>query len=315
MILCGISLLLNALLFVNRPESRKPHTFEKQSSFRKNRLDSSEQFPFLSKRIFVENQNDILLNFLPLRYALQKYVASATDERIGLYFEYLPSGASIGVNEKMEIESASLLKIPVVMAMYYLIETNQIARDEVIELKKDQLSQKFGSLWKRGAGAKITAIEAIRYALTESDNTATRALLSLLPDDAIKTVFDSIDIPFLSDHGIVRVSPKNYTSVLRSLYLSSFLKEESSNEILDLLTQSTFDDQIRAGVPQPIKVAHKIGVYDELSAYSDCGIVFLPSRPYSLCIIGYGDKARMGEHMRTISLMIYQYVTAVSSRS
>lgn len=33
-------------------------------------IETQEEFPYLSKRIFVEDQNDILINFIPLRTKL-----------------------------------------------------------------------------------------------------------------------------------------------------------------------------------------------------------------------------------------------------
>ena len=68
-----------------------------------------ENYPFLSKRIFTESQNDILINFTPLRQAVRDYVAKQNTE-IGVYFEYLPSGTSIGVNDQLEVNIASQLK-------------------------------------------------------------------------------------------------------------------------------------------------------------------------------------------------------------
>mgnify|MGYP001561090754 CR=1 FL=1 len=77
------------------------------------RAEKSE-YPFLAKRIFVEDPNDMIINFVPLRQQLRDYVA-ASDFRIGVFFEYLPTGTSIGINEKEEFFRASLVKSPLIM--------------------------------------------------------------------------------------------------------------------------------------------------------------------------------------------------------
>ena len=161
----------------------------------------------------------------------------------------------------------------------------------------------------------MTVEETIRLSLVNSDNTASNILRSTIPALAIDRVFDSLDIPKDTKGVFHIISPKNYSSILRSLYLSSYLTEASSNEILGILTMTVFNDKIAAGVPKNIKVAHKIGVFstkDELEeTYGDCGIVYVPKRPYVICIMTKSNETESREHMQHISKMIYGYVTAV----
>src|SRR3972149_8866427 len=69
----------------------------------------TSNYPYISPRIFMQNRNDILINFIDLRMKLKNYVED-NNLPLGFYFEYLPSGNSIGVNEKEEFVLASLLK-------------------------------------------------------------------------------------------------------------------------------------------------------------------------------------------------------------
>jgi hypothetical protein len=50
-----------------------------------------------------------------------------------------------------------------------------------------------------------------------------------------------------------------------------------------LLLAICFGIGLPDGVPSNVKVAHKIG--ESLETYSDCGIVYYPGRPYSLCLM------------------------------
>ena len=126
--------------------------------------------------------------------------------------------------------------------------------------------------------------EAIRLSLVESDNTASSLLLSVAPS-SIDSVFDNLDIPKEKEGKYHIISPKNYSSIFRSLYLSSYLSRQSSNEILNILTQTIFNDKIAALPTKDIKVAHKIGVLNSVNSnetiYTDCGIVYVPNgRPH-----------------------------------
>jgi len=274
-----------------------------------------QKYPFLSKRIFAEHQNDLLINLIPLRTALREYVEKI-NRPIGIYFEYLPTGVSIGINEKDSFVMASLLKVPVVMAVYRQIELGNLTFDQQLTVAPEMIDEEFGKFWKKGAGIKISVREAIRLTLTKSDNTAKNVLFYNLPAGAIEDVFDNLDIPKETQEKLASVNPKNYTSMLRSLYLSAYLTKDHSNEILQLLSRTDFYDKLPAGVPQTIPVSHKIGVYapddPDRSLYSDCGIVYLPQRPYALCLMIRSDEDTARQVMKTVSKMIYKYISALN---
>ena len=69
------------------------------------KVDYQSLYPLLSKRIFIDNPNDSLINFYPLRTHLREIVAP-WDKTFAFYFEYLPTGMSIGVNEKIDFDAA-----------------------------------------------------------------------------------------------------------------------------------------------------------------------------------------------------------------
>nr|MBP6098645.1 serine hydrolase [Candidatus Levybacteria bacterium] len=260
------------LLFKSEPKTHNPTDSSSQA----------EKYSFISKRVFVENPNDILINFVPLRKALRDMLLSQ-DDKVSLYFEYLPSGTSIGINEKNEVRLSSLSKIPTAMAIYAKIKAGTLSKDQEIIIEEKFIDPEFGSLWKKGPGAKVTLADIITASITESDNTAQNILLSLLTPDEINSVYEYLDIPFREVDNYPIISAKNYSSVLRSLYLSSFLQYQDSNEILDLMTQSIYRDKIPSKIPPNVKIAHKIGVYEKVdpdnSTFSDCGIVYVPKRP------------------------------------
>jgi beta-lactamase class A len=284
-----------------------------KNSSRDSVADEAAAYPLLSKRIFTESQNDILINFTPLRTAMREYLAKQ-DDQIGVYFEYLPSGTSIGVNDQMEVRLASLIKVPVVMAVYKDIESGSLSLNKVVTIEQKDLDPRFGNLWKRGVGTKLTVREVVNINLVESDNTATRMLVRQLSPGAIDGVFDALDLPKDREGGAAVISPKSYASILRSLYLSSYLERTHSNEILDILTRTNFNEQIPAGVPKDVRVAHKIGIFESATAqpvHNDCGIVYVPNRPYALCVMVGGNEEAARKHMQYLSKMVYGYIERV----
>ena len=79
--------------------------------------EMTQQFPYLAKRIFIEQPNDVIINFIPLRSNIREYIAGKKD-KIGFYFEYLPTGIGVGVNDRELFFRASLIKVPTVMSAW-----------------------------------------------------------------------------------------------------------------------------------------------------------------------------------------------------
>lgn len=275
-------------------------------------LDSlQKKYPFVATRVLVDDTKDRLINFIPLRKALRDEVVGYEDN-FSIYFEYLPTGVSIGINERTEFDSASLIKVPVAMAFLNAYRKAGLDINEKVRITKDELDDKFGDLWKRGEGAEISLKEALSLLLTESDNTAYKILNNRLTLRDHLEVYEKLDIEIGVDNNRqVILTTKGYSSILKALYFSSLLEKEDSEYILELLTQSIHKDKLPAPIPKEIPIAHKIGVYtDETNAlYQDCGIVYVPRRPYILCMASLSTDAEATARMNKISEIVYRYVT------
>jgi len=293
------SLFANAAFVVNILNTKQDSSQSPNTSYNK-------QYPYISKAIFVEQKNDVIINFTPLRESLKSYTSSQ-ENRIGIYFEYLPSGTSIGINEKEVFFQASLIKVPMAMAIYQLVSKGKINMDDALTLKKEDIDNKFGDLWQKGAGYTLSIEDCVDIMLKKSDNTAYRTLFRVYPT-YLDEIFDFLDIPKESQEEEPIVTPKNYSSILKSLYLSSYLEPKFSNEILEILTQTEFSDRLVAGVDKNIKVAHKVGIVREKNIYSDCGIVYFPNRPYILCVMVEGEREKAIDDMANVSKIIFNYI-------
>lgn len=274
--------------------------------------NSTSNHPFLAKRLYVDNRNDFLLNFQPLRKALNKYITENKDVKIEYYFEYLPSGMSIGINEQNQVPAGSLIKIPAVMAVYKKIEQGKLRELDTITLQESHKDKEYGDFWKKPTGTKVTIEEAVREVLIHSDNTAYKMLLTVLSPAEFKEALEITDISIVNFGSEIKpyVSPKSNASALKALFLSVFLNQESSNKILSLMSQSTFNDGLKKNIPKEVKVAHKIGFASFLDkpSTSDCGIFYVPDRSYVLCIMVHGDRTTALEHIAKLSEMTYSYV-------
>lgn len=272
--------------------------------------DTSSSYSFLAPRIFIESPNDPLINFTPLRLQLRTYMLEK-NLKGSLYFEYLPTGTNVRVDDDSQEAAASLMKIPAVMELYKAAEFGRVDLDAPQELRSEWLDDRFGSLYQQGAGYTLSLREAARIALTDSDNTAINMVIALsrellLPAENVLTF---LDVDFVRpDEDRLTISARSYSSFLKCLYFSCYLSPDNSQQILTFLSSTNFNDRLRAGVPSEITMSHKIGTFNN-SVMSDCGIIYEPKRPYLLCImLEVADDQTGNQHFAAISKMAYEYI-------
>lgn len=270
----------------------------------------ASKYPLLSKRIFAENQNDILLDFVPLRKQLEAKF-TALDVPYSFYFEYLPSGTSIRIGDDKELIAASLIKVPLTMNLYKAAELGKVNLDDTVTVTEAEIDGGYGDLWQKGAGTTLTLREAAKLALTESDNTASHVIFARINGTlaAGQESLNNLDIEQTITDGQAVINAKSYSSILKSLYLSSYLQREHSQEILGYLAQSTATNRLSAQLPASVEVAHKIGVYNTNWSESDCGIVYAAKRPYSVCVMIGLEESKADAFIAEVSKAIYDYVT------
>lgn len=297
-----------------------------------NANNKEKKYPLLSKRlfsqrVFLPNKNDLIINFTNLRAELRQY-ASSQEERIGIYFEYLPTGININVNGDQEFYRASLVKLPGVMRAMKLIEEGKLDASQKLLVKDYHINNFFPGETKLTPGQELTVDKLVELSLRESNNTAYEVLYERINGDilqkskddeqVIDDVYDFLDVNRKDDtNQTLYISPKGFASILKSLYFSSYLSQDHSSQLLEYLTNATFNDWLPQPIPQDkYPVAHKFGIFDldepkNYKVNSDCGIVYFPKRPYMLCVmVEHREGHKIGTHVIHISKVVFDYMNA-----
>lgn len=276
--------------------------------------NSGLRYDFLAKRIQIDNPNEAKINFSELRKILTEFIQSNNQysNQVGLYFEYLPTGVSININEKNEAVGASLMKLPFVMNIYKAAELNKITLDKEITIKKEWLNSDYGTLYKKGEGYRTTLKELAKLTLKDSDNTALLAIADTykslnLNVDAQSLNYLDVEYNSYNEGKEVMIGSRSYSSILKCLYFSCFNTKEDSNEILEYLTQSSFNDRLTMYLPENMLVAHKIGTYSR-SYQSDCGIFYMDRKNYILCVMVNGDDPGASKIIAELSQKTYLFM-------
>lgn len=258
----------------------------------------------------VQNQA-IILHFNNLNEKLTKEIEKYQGTgKTGLFLQNAKTGAWLGINEKEGYNLASLLKIPIMMAVLKKVDREEIKLNDTIELTQEDLDKNAGNLYKKGAGFKITVWDLIKEMILSSDNTAKNALKRNLSDAEINAIFTHVGIPNpYNSNTEESVTPRGYIRMFKSLYYSTFLSPELSEKALDITTDTQVESLISAGAPSQIQVAHKYG--ERPDGISDCGIVYYDEDPYFLCVMTKDlELPKAIELIKKLSNLIYQFISS-----
>lgn len=212
----------------------------------------------------------------------------------GVYVYQLAKDREYGFNHQKVFPAASLMKLPVILTFYQQVEAGKLSLETKYTLKEADKRAGAGILQAKTAGGVYTYRQLVEYMGQYSDNTANNVLVQILGEERIQQTINAL--------GLEKTSLKEYETTpedmglfFRKLYQGQLVTKERRQEFFNFLTDTAFEDRIPAGVPEGIRVVHKIGT--EIGNFSDAGIVF-SQKPFVLVVIT--KEARESEALEVI---------------
>lgn len=262
-------------------------------------------------------------SYVALKNDLEDLIQQKKDDHavtdVSVYFRDLQNGPTFGIDEHATFVPASLLKLPLLIAYYNLRDNSRpslFSEPVVVKNLSNDLKQMIPPKESAVYGDSYTVGDLLNLMIKDSDNNSYYALSNYLDEISPKT---DLQQQTLVDLGIIEpstlldntVSVKAYGSIFTQLYNASyFSNEKTSDEVLNLLTETDWKDGINQGVPPGVTVAHKFGEREDLDngviQLHDCGIIYYPGNPYLLCVMTRGyDIQTLSGMIGTISKMTY----------
>lgn len=253
-----------------------------------------------------------------LRALNKRLVASKRATHVAVYFRDLDNGPWFGENLDEKFSPASLLKVPILIAVLKQAESEPALLGLKIRYARPGVeeSQAIVSRSPLAVGQWCTVEELLRAMIVHSDNGAAYALLARVKPELLDGIYRELHVsspdPLKPDDWL---TVKQYSAFFRILYNASYLNKAMSRKALDILTRVDFRGGIVAGVPPGTVVAHKFGerrlAGSDLAQLHDCGIVYYPGQPYVLCVMTRGrDLFKLTEVLRDVSAEVYREVDA-----
>jgi beta-lactamase class A len=235
---------------------------------------------------------------------------------VGLYYKDLGGGQCFAVNENDVFLAASIIKVPMLVAAWAMIERGQVRLTDETVITDGEKAGGCGCFSLLPGDIPVT-IEGLLNTMTAlSDNTATNKLLSLYTLEAFNRAFEALGLAhtslarFLFDKEAKKAGLENrfqlkeIMDLLEKIYRRTLLGEEASARIIDTLCRQQINHKLPGKLPRGLKIAHKTGEDDGIS--HDVGLI-LTGKPYLLGLAAdRADVPQWEEALRQISLIIYQ---------
>jgi len=271
-----------------------------------------------SNNISRDKNLDFLKNKLEL-FVNEQIKTNPDINFTSIYYRDLNNGPWIGINERELFSPASLIKVPLLITYYKLAENNpdildnKIVNTELFNPKDQNIVPEI----TLSQSQEYTVSELLDRMIIYSDNQAYDLLLKNIDNRKLIETYNNlgvdISLGFENPNGNI-LSVKQYASFFRILFNASYLSKDMSEKTLGLLSRVKFSQALVAGVPSNILVAHKFGErqYTDTGEKQlhDCGIIYLPNKPYLLCTMTRGKNIPIEENfVKQISSMVYQNIS------
>ncbi len=232
-----------------------------------------------------ESSVDLEVTPTPWQKDLEESLRSLVKEKEGLYGVYLyqiDTSQSIGINHQEEFPAASLMKLPVVVSLYQEAERRRLDLATEYRLRQEDKLSGNGSIHLQPEGTVYTYRSLAKLAIEQSDNTAVNVIAKTLGENKIQTTINSLNLS-RTNYSLRQTSPEDMGKLLLSLYQKETLTSANSREIIGYLSQTIFNDQIPAALPENVVIAHKIGLDEGI--LHDAAIVFTDQGDFVLVIM------------------------------
>jgi beta-lactamase class A len=218
---------------------------------------------------------------------------------LGVMAKNLRTGEVVQYNAAERFPTASLIKLPVMVAYYQLVYDGKLDPKSTVTLTAADKKVGSGVLERLADGATITLQDAVNLMITLSDNTATNLVLDRMGSTHTERLAQVNDLmvriglkntrllnrlyswdtkqrtPEGIRYGIGLSTPEDMVILSEALYKKALIDAPSSEAMINVLKGQFYDDMIPRLLPasecKMFAVAHKSGFVNETK--TDAGLV------------------------------------------
>jgi D-alanyl-D-alanine carboxypeptidase (penicillin-binding protein 5/6) len=229
------------------------------------------------------------------------------DGQVAVVVKHLGTGAQFTYREDEPMSTASLIKLPVMIAAYNQVAKGQLDLAKRITFEQTDRVPGSGILGPHFTpGVQLNVRDAVRLMIVYSDNAATNLVLKEIGLPTTNTLMDQLGCPNTRVHAFVfkaetSIAPERsqkyglgsttaaeMVDLLERLHRGQIVSAEASKAMLDHLAACDDKSRLTKLLPTGTKVALKTGSVNAVRTVA--GIVYGPSGPFAVCVLTSGNK-------------------------
>jgi beta-lactamase class A len=219
----------------------------------------------------------------------------------GISLRNLATGENLSIRGHETFPSASLIKVPVLVALLDEVNRGRIALDERSSLVSRDRVGGSGVLRMLQPGIAPSMEDLAWLMITISDNTATNMILDKIDVRTVWTKMEALGLPHSKVHsktfrretslaldssviyGLGVATPDETVRLFTLLHEGAAVSPPLDSLAVRMLLANQDDAMLTRWLPAGTRVAHKSGSVDR--ARNDCGIMYTPAAPVALCVM------------------------------
>lgn len=236
-----------------------------------------------------------------LKNAIEPLVRAHSGD-VAIAIRNLDTGEHYEFNASTPMPTASLIKLPVLIALYQLSDSNQIDLNQLVELRDEEKVPGSGVLTEHfSAGIKLPLVDYARLMIRYSDNTATNVVADAIGLNTTAQKMDALGLNETKLHskvyrgsttvfperskqyGIGSTTAREMVQLLDLLHAGKLLSPKSNAAVQQHLLSCEDDTKLQRNFPREVKYAHKTG--EIANCRTDAGIVYTSSGPIAVCFL------------------------------
>jgi beta-lactamase class A len=243
-----------------------------------------------------------------LKNQIQNYIGDKW-QNYSIYVKDLNSDFEMKIGESIIYDAASINKIPILAALYYLHQSKKINLDENITIQaKDIQDYGTGSIRYETPGSVYSVKTLAKLMIEQSDNTAAYILANYtIGIDQIQSLVDNWGMT-QTDMIDNKTSNSDTEIIFEKIYSGNIANAADTKEMLSYLSNTELNTRIPAKLPEKATIYHKIGT--GVSQIHDAGIIKSDDKSYYIGIFTAdtteGDET--DNLISQVSKIVYDYM-------
>lgn len=245
----------------------------------------------------------------------------------GVYVKDLETGAVAEVNADTVFPTASMVKLPIMVKIFDLIEQGELGYQDDVEYGPEPEYEYSGDIISHlEPGTEISIAQLIHLMMSVSNNTGSLWLQHLAGSGtAINDLMADLGLEHtrvnsrtdgrsdaFSEFGWGQTTPREMATLTEEIFKGEVISPHASEQMYRIITRNYWDLEAMAPIPPTVQVASKNGSVRQ--SKSEVVLVNGPSGDYVFCVITKNQGDTRNEYdnagwvlIREVSTLLYNH--------